>query len=334
MKARTMCAAIAALCLGLTLVAAVPASALTPYDAPTISCGDAGLNELTINICGGASGAPAGVTLQWMPYDVWITTGWLDSSDPRLCALSLSGQPSLQHPGASRWDLGPGACEDILIGDINFDETGVSGTGCGVSPLDCGTRYVFRAFAHAGRGMGRSAWTDNVVCSTAPCPASQCTFTQGYWKNHGTGACQSGNNADAWPSSVRSGGMDLGTVHYSADQLCSIYNVSAGGNGLISLAHQLITAKMNLANGATSCPALTSAISSADALIGSKVVPPVGSGTASNGSTGTLTNTLDAYNNGSLCPGNCGDSKTLAKPATQVPQQRRSTWGTLKVIYR
>ena len=316
-----MAAVFALAALGL---ASAPALALDPYDPPSISCVSAGENEITIKICAGLSGAPAGVTVQWEPRDIFDAFGWVD--DERLCKLSLSGQPSLQHPGASRWELGSGECAEITIGDINFDETGVSGENCGVEPLDCGTDYVFRIFAHAGRRMGRSDWSTDVVCSTRPCPSDECTFTQGYWKTHGPSGCVTGNNSNEWPVSS----LTLGTVSYTDLQLCSILNTPAGGNGLLSLAHQLIAAKLNLAAGA-GCSAVASAIASADALIGSKVVPPVGSGSLSPSSSGSLTMTLDQFNNGILagCPVHCSGSAAL-----KAAKNAKSTWGNLKTIYR
>jgi len=327
--------------LGAVAIANVPAIAgLTPYDAPSISCVSSGEHELTVRLCAGASGAPAGLTLQWKTAADFAVSGWAD--DGTLCALSLSGQPSMQHPGASRWDLGPNGCETIIIGDINFDETGVSGTGCAMNPLDCGTDYVFRAFAHAGRGFGRSDWSADQVCSTLPCQA--CTYTQGYWKTHGpVAACVTGNNENAWPVSS----LMLGNRLYSASELCAILNESAaepppanctvtvykckgtgnacnplnpqcppnkpctaytepawqGANGLIGLAHQLIAAKLNVASGAT-CPAAALVITQADALIGSLVVPPYGCGylapPEADAGMQGLVTTLDQFNNGIL----------------------------------
>ncbi len=345
---RTRCRvaiASALLVVGATAAAAVPAFALDPYDPPTISCVSSGLNEITLKICAGASGAPAGVTVQWMTVaDFDANGGWFDSDDPRLCKLSLSGQPSLQHPGASRWELMAGECEDIIIGDINFDETGVSGHNCGLDPLECGTDYVFRAFAHAGRRMSRSDWTADLVCSTQPCPPppGQCTFTQGFWKTHGPAGCVTGMNTNQWPASVMAGGMTLGSgpgVLYTAAQLCCIYQKAAGGNGLVSLAHQLITAKMNLANGATNCPPLAAAIAAADALIGNLVVPsdPApctgGGGFLAPGGTSALTMTLDTYNNGGLCSPNChGDGPNFGVSGTA--NSEKAPWGKVKVRYR
>ena len=58
-------------------------------------------------------------------------------------------------------------------------------------------------------------------------------------------------------------------------QLLSILQHSPGGNGLVSLAQQLIAAKLNLANGTdASCVAAT--VADADTLIGYLIVPSVG----------------------------------------------------------
>lgn len=329
--------------LGIVLVGAVgalastPAFALDPYDVPVITCEGSTLSSITLHVCGGATtGAPAGVTIQWKTAADYAATGWAD--DGTLCKLSLSGQPSLQHPGKSNWELLPGECYDIGIGDINFDETGVSGTGCGLDALECGTDYVFRWFAHAGRGFGRSDWGGTLTCATLACVTDRCTYTQGYWKTHGTGACQTGQNADEWPASVRSGGMSLGTVPYTADQLCSILNTPAAGNGLLTLAHQLITAKMNLANNGPTCTDVSAAIAAADALIGSKIAPPVGTGSLKPGATSDLVSTLTAYNEGTLCGPHCGDegsnaAKQGSTPSATTPVQK-STWGKLKISHR
>ena len=67
-----------------------------------------------------------------------------------------------------------------------------------------------------------------------------CTLGQGFWKNH----------PEAWPV----GQVTLGTVSYSASQLLAIFTQPVAGNGLIQLAHQLIAAKLNIANGASGRP--------------------------------------------------------------------------------
>jgi hypothetical protein len=100
--------------------------------------------------------------------------------------------------------------------------------------------------------------------------------------------------------------MLLGNVPYTDAQLCAIFNTAGSGNGLITLAHQLIAAKLNIAAGADPT-AVAAAISSADALIGNLVVPPTGGSTDSvaNSATSALTATLADYNEGDTGPGHC-----------------------------
>lgn len=125
-------------------------------------------------------------------------------------------------------------------------------------------------------------------------PVGGCTYTQGYWKTHGPAGCVKGGNTNEWPVD----NLDLGNVNYTASQLCSIFRASAGGNGLISLAHQLIAAELNVANGAALPTEASDAIDAANDLIGDLVVPPVGSGFLSPDITSALTAVLAAYNEG------------------------------------
>jgi hypothetical protein len=67
-------------------------------------------------------------------------------------------------------------------------------------------------------------------CSPTPTPtptAGECVFGFGYWKNH----------PQAWPVTE----LQLGNVTYTQDQLLAIMHEPVRGNGLISLAHHLIT---------------------------------------------------------------------------------------------
>jgi hypothetical protein len=333
--------------LALAAFAAPARAALTPYDVPMVTCESSTLTSITLRVCGGASGAPAGLTLQWKEAEDFAASGWAD--DGTLCKMSMSGQPSLQHPGKSRWELMPGECETIKIGDVNFDETGVSGTGCGLEALECGKTYVFRWFAHAGRGYGRSDWGGELTCSTLPCPVKHCTYSFGYWKNHGgPAACATAPvNAPnpAWCPTILASGMQLGNVTYTASQLCVLMNTNAGGNGLMAAAHQLIAAKLNLCSGAADCATLQSAIASVNAAIGNTNLytlatlgcsgkpssRPAGCGSSVPSGNANLT----AYNEGGLCPTNCHASSSMSEemPEASAPSLR-SSWGKLKMIYR
>ena len=270
--------------------------------------------------------------------------GWGSSEDGTLCAASFSGQPSL-NPGSaeSRFSLAPGTCVTVEIGDL-FDETGASWS-CDEELL-CGTTYVFRAFSHASNrpapGGKRSAFSDNLICSTLECGPQGCVFTQGYWKTHGLDLCQAGQNGNEWPASATP--MLLGGVSYTADQLCAILKTPAKGNGLIFLAHQLITAKLNTANGASSVGIL-GLIAQADALINGLVVPPIGAGFLAPADASQLNAALGCWNTHgdgsdpevpSTCPlvgpPHC---EGIANPGlTSDKQEEPVTWGYVKSLLR
>lgn len=126
-----------------------------------------------------------------------------------------------------------------------------------------------------------------------------CTLTQGYWKTH-TGL---GAQADAWPA-LPGGTMALGTVNYTKAQLISIFNAPVKGNGLISLAHQLIAANLNILNGADAT-SISASITAANTLIGALVVPPVGSGYLAPSAVSSLVTALEQFNSGVTGPGHC-----------------------------
>ncbi|HEY5952518.1 MAG TPA: myxococcus cysteine-rich repeat containing protein [Kofleriaceae bacterium] len=116
-----------------------------------------------------------------------------------------------------------------------------------------------------------------------------CTLTQGYWKNH----------ASEWPVTS----VTLGSVTYTQAQALDIFAQPVAGNGLVSLAHQLIAAKLNVASGASNT--VVNEIAQADSAIGALVVPPVGAGYLSTASTAGLAQALDDYNTGKTGPGHC-----------------------------
>ncbi len=130
------------------------------------------------------------------------------------------------------------------------------------------------------------------ICVSDCVNGEGCTLSQGFWKNHA--------GTDDWPE-LTGGEMLLGTQAYNPSELLSILQESVGGNGLISLAHQIIAAKLNIANGAPVPEAVQAAIDTADSLIGSidpLRVPPIGEGFLEPSETGDLTGTLDMYNTG------------------------------------
>jgi hypothetical protein len=330
----------------LGIVVASPAlSAIgDPYDTPTLTCVAAGETEITLKVTAGPSGAPAGVSIQWMTLDDYNTYGW---DENYMCKLSLSGQPSYSGNTTTKWELGPNQFFEIKIGSLNLHETGLSvhGDGCD-GDLECGTTYVFRVFAHATNEHKRSAFSTGTECTTADCPSEDCTLTIGGYQTNGPGACDVGGDGKQWwPASViGAGGMSLGTNFYSLAQLCAILNPGESGNCLRQLARQLIAAKFNVAWGA-SCPLATSAIACAEAVIGSKNINPTPSTTgpacnAANGacpSINSIQNSLNDFNNGYPgCPAHCtGDPQLKFGAGALAPTPaKKSSWGTLKGIYR
>lgn len=116
-----------------------------------------------------------------------------------------------------------------------------------------------------------------------------CTLTQGYWKNH----------PSEWPINS----VQLGAVTYTKTEALSIFSQPVNGNGLVSLAHQLLAAKLNVASGASNT--VVSEIAQADTVIGGLVVPPVGTGYLATSATSGLAQALDDYNTGATGPGHC-----------------------------
>ncbi len=133
--------------------------------------------------------------------------------------------------------------------------------------------------------------------------AGNCTLTQGYWKNH----------PDAWPVDS----LKLGTVTYTKDELLAILKTPVKGNGLVQLAHQLIAAKLNVEAGADEV-AIAASIDAADDLIGSLVV---GEDALLPSATSDLTGKLDAFNQGEVGPGHCGDQHTGSGSDAGVPEE-------------
>jgi hypothetical protein len=312
---------VAVLATAATLVLAggeiAPALAQGDFDTPTVTLGVTGLGKQTLTVMAGPSGAPAGFTVWWMTRSDFIANGsqWWLYGDPRQGEASFTGTPTLNlFPGdAPGFALGPNQTITIEIGDL-ADESGVAVTGWRSSwggELEYGTEYVFCAFANAGPSTYQSGFTDNFEAATLQ--AQNCTFTIGYWKNH----------PEAWPPSCTP--MMLGSNAYTAAELIQILNQSAAGNGALSMAHQLIAAKLNICQGADATAAV-SCIATADAMLsgcGADKLPPLGTCSLSPGVTAATTQCLDDYNSGLTGPGHCQGTPT-----------KRSTWGQLKVLHR
>lgn len=282
----------------LSLVAAVLAASSwataapkPPASTPSLSCAGGTGSRLTIQVRAGEPGAPAGFTLRWMTLADYQANSskW---NDAQACTAGFSGNAQ-----GGTYSLGANAAVTVDIGDVLYDTPGAS-SPCENIPLACDTQYVIQAFAHGNDTYQRSGDSAVLTCSTLPCGPGPCTYTFGYWKTHGPSA--TGNNTNVWPVAS----LTLGSVTYTDTQLQAILDMSGSGNGLIALAHQLIAAKLNIANG-TPAAAVSSAVADADALIGSLVIPPIGTGSLPSSATSALTATLASYNEGTIGPGHC-----------------------------
>jgi hypothetical protein len=289
------------------VAAALPAYA-TRYDTPTLALTSTSRTSVTIDVGAGPSGTPAGFGVQYVKSsDLAYAGSWDNAVSLGLVqTIEFTGTPTYNvSETAPSYKLFPYADHDAEVGDL-FDETGVQSSDLTLELAE-ETNYTFRAYAKADANGEQSVYSSDITGQTEFKPVD-CTFTQGYWKNHGS----------QWPVS----NLKLGTVSYTKAQLLSILNTPAQGNGLIILAHQLIAAKLNIAQGADPSP-VSSVIADADALIGNKVCPPIGGGFLQPATVDTDAQALDSYNNGNTSVPHCGTTPTT-----------HSTWGSVKATYR
>jgi hypothetical protein len=287
----------------------VPAVRSTPVPRPVqppspgpaapiaISYETSAASNIAINVTAGQTGAPAGFSIQWMTLADYVALGnqWPGTLEvpnaqaPSFCKANFSG--IVPSSGCIPYNLHPAQNVIVVIGDDSLYDNCAVSSPCSGAPLLCNTAYVFRASALDATGWLRVS--DTITCATLPCVGgSSCTYSQGYWRNH----------PNAWPVTS----LTLGTVTYQAAELMAILDDPARGNGLVIVVHQLIAAKLNIANGADPS-AVQQAITDADNMIGALVVPPIGNGYLPPGQTGDLTETLTEYNEGTIGPGHCND---------------------------
>jgi hypothetical protein len=272
----------------------VPRANATPTPAPLppavdsikISYETSAASNIAISFSAGRGGTPAGFSIQWMTLKDYAALGnrWPASSEvpngqaPSFCKANFD------------YHLPPWQSVTITIGDDSLYDSPSVSSPCSGNPLLCNTAYVFRASAPVSSIDLRS---EPIMCATMPCiGGGSCTYTQGYWRNH----------PDAWPVT----NLTIGTVTYQAAELMAILDNPARGNGLVILAHQLIAAKLNIANGADPS-AVQQTVTEADNMIGTLVIPPVGNGYLPPDQTGDLNETLTEYNEGIIGPGHCNN---------------------------
>jgi cysteine-rich repeat protein len=114
----------------------------------------------------------------------------------------------------------------------------------------------------------------------------RCAFGPAYWKNH--------------PAAWSLASITIGGVDYTKLQLLAILEQPVRDNGLVALAHQLIAARLNIANRTDDGP-IAGRLDVSDATIADRVVPPVGNGSLSPAAVSELVHALDAFNTTGEC---------------------------------
>jgi hypothetical protein len=115
--------------------------------------------------------------------------------------------------------------------------------------------------------------------------------------------------------------LQLGNRTYNRKELQSILEDAVRTNGLVSLAHQEIAAKLNIANGADgSC--IEQTLAEVDASIGDLVIPPVGDGYLRPRDVSGYVSILTQYNEGFLCAPSC---EPHSSPRPTPPPRPRPT---------
>ncbi len=142
-----------------------------------------------------------------------------------------------------------------------------------------------------------------------------CHFTPGYWKNH----------PEAWPVTS----LVVGGVTYNQAQLLDILNTAVRRDPTYILAHHLIAAMLNVANGADT--SINGAIANANAIL---VTYPIGSEPTGPAKAVIIMakNALASYNE-MILPGCEGFIGPTLNRVSGSPAEK-ATWGGIKDLYR
>lgn len=137
-----------------------------------------------------------------------------------------------------------------------------------------------------------------------------CPLSQGYWKNH----------TSAWQLTM----VQLGTSYtVSAVQAEALLETPVKGDASVNLAHQLIAALLNIANGSDPS-SVSAAIADAQTAIGGGAIPEhVHSSSALGQQMVTDAQVLNAYNSGALTP-TCGTAPPPPPPGSCEPSSSLS----------
>jgi hypothetical protein len=192
-------------------------------------------------------------------------------------------------------DSGPSSYTIIVASDASVLRTANLGTtwevlGAGFPTVDAKSLALDAEISPPLLRVGTYGRSVFELTGAIEVPAT-CPLSQGFWNNH----------PDAWPVTA----LTLGSQTYTQAELLALFDTPPQGDASLILAHQLIAAKLNLANGALPTP-ISPTISDADRLLSGfagKLPYNVRPSSATGQAMVQDANVLDSYNNGALTPG-------------------------------
>lgn len=193
--------------------------------------------------------------------------------------------------------------DDVPLGQVCADELPKTFKySLTVGPYDVCDDYTFTNTASFTTNDTQTTGSDDhTVTVNVPCGGG-CTLTQGYWKTHSKYGPAPYD--DTW-NNVAGFNEDT-TFFYSGQTYYQVLWTAPQGNPYYILAHQYIAAKLNIANGASTTPEVTAAITWAENFFKtytpSSSLPKAVANDAKKYAT-----TLDNYNNGLIGPGHCSE---------------------------
>jgi hypothetical protein len=239
--------------------------------------------------------------VQWRNSPMPILAGLVDYS----VVLSQNGLPV---------ETQSGQIEITRVAEENFINYQISGTWPGdlCGDFTVTGEIVLTTPSYPADNADPANQQTFTAAFTCDCPEEDaCHYTPGYWKNH----------ASMWPVTS----LTLGGVTFDQAQLLVFLNLPVRGDATVILAHHLIAAKLNVANGASS--SIQDAIDSADAFLASH---PIGSNPRNPAKQDCLAikDLLCAYNEMG-CPGDDG-LKSFGSETEEEP----ASWGSVKTMFR
>jgi hypothetical protein len=192
----------------------------------------------------------------------------------------------------------------IVNGSVNVDDTnGLSWlfTGSGTETYTRTFRCDEDEGTHDNTATIRETGQSDdarVTVTCKPPPEPGCTLTQGYWKTH--------SKYGPAPYDATWALIGEDTPFFSSGQTWyqAINTSSAGGNAYYILAQQYIAAKLNLAGGTSSTPAVNTALAGAEAFFAA-YTPSSTLSKAVRAQAIAYAGTLADYNEGDIGPGHC-----------------------------